>query len=280
MEGNRHAVPYQRTDPKLMSIILNPGVCPGGPLGGTIIKPVAWRVLNDNKRFVKDWDAFVRSWKRWKKANPLTRLDEYYFEQYLSGMRAWASTLSRYERARLFSIRRETGVKVISHYPGPRYQRGSILLSAFGVTSAAASGTLELNAANNAAVNIDLLPATNLYATFYANRDGTFDRDETGSVGGGRSPAQINSGTDWITPRPTNVGDDYEVIWNSLTGGAANMNDESYTEDVWTTINFNTRVGLSRSASSITLTFEKDIGDVGTSTSDVNQDYSVTAGDL
>ena len=260
-----------------MSILLNPNVCPAGPITGAIIKPPAWRVLNDHKRFVSDWDNFVKRARAWQHVHPLRKLDAWLWERHKNEMRAWWFSLSKFEQDHLKSIRADTGQYIVSHFNGPRYQRGSIILTAFGGSTGSSAATLALNSANNAATNIDVSPPSPLDAGFSIRRDGTHHRTNSAGIN------QINSTGDWVTPRNSTVGDDFEIIWNLTIGLAGRINDESYAEDTWATINVSAAgryVGKSSSAPSISDTFEIDIGDDGTSTSDINQDYSVEAGDL
>jgi len=234
-----------------------------------------WRVLNDNKRFVDDWHTFVKRAREWQRVHPLTKLDNWLHENYKDRMRTWWFSLSKYEQDKLFSIRKDTGQYAISHFPGPKYQRGNFAMFPAGSTSITAVGeTLSLSSANNAAFNIDVSPPGPLDGGFGCLRDGTLDR--TNSAG----QVQINSSTDWITPRNGTIGDGWEVKWNLLTGS---FNDENFTEDTWTTISVTGRgryVGESTDTPASSSTFEFDIGEDGTSTSDVNQDYSVEVGDL
>jgi hypothetical protein len=226
-----------------------------------------------------DFSRAVRIWRNWQRQHPVNRLDHWLWEQQKDRYRKWWFSLSRYEQDRLKAIREDTGQYIVSHFKGPKYQRG--MLSGLSVKRSVTSGpsaTLELNSANNTATNVDISPPTALDAGFGLFRAGTHFR--TNSAG----TNQINSGTDWITPRDSAVGDDYEVKWNLTIGSAARINDESYTEDTWVTLNVSTGrgryVGKSTSAFSVIDQFEIDIGDQGTSSSDVNQNYSVEAGDV
>ena len=260
-----------------MSILLNTDICPYGPLTGPIIKPMSWRVLNDNKRFVDDWHTFVRQARHWQRVHPLRKLDDWLWENYKNRMRKWWADLPKYEQDRIFSIRKDTGQYAISHFNGPKYQRGSIMMGAGGNTLQAPIGgsTLTLSTGNNTALNLDFSPPSPLDAGFGVIRDGTLDRTNSSGT------SQINATTDWIIPQDSTVGDGYEVKWNQLTGTA--MNDENFTEDVWTTISvtgLGRYAGHSTSSVSVIKTFEFDIGVDGASTSDVNQDYYVECGDI
>ena len=251
---------------------------PAGPLGA-IIKPLDWRPLNDNKRFVKDWLGFIHPLKIRRRS--LMAVRNWFWEREKNEMRRIWFSLSKYEQDRYFSMRdidktiSNVSIQMMKDFKGPKYQQGNMTLFPAGTTAASGSGlTLALDAANNFATNIDVDPPGPLNAGFGVIRDGTHDRTNSGGTN------QINSAGDWVTPRTSTVGDDYEVIWNITSSF---FNDENYTEDVWTTINvtgLGRYVGHSASTPSVFKTFEIDIGDVGTSTSDVNQDYSVECGDL
>jgi hypothetical protein len=254
-------------------------VLPAG-FDGAIVKPLDWRRWNDSERFIRDWLEFIRPIKIYRRARMAVRLARW--EREKDFIRRWWFDLPRYER-HCWIGRRADGefpnIMLAAGFKGPKYQRGNFAIFPAGTTALADGGaTLELNSANNDATNVDISPPGALDAGFGLFRAGTHFR--TNSAG----TNQINSGTDWITPRDSTVGDDYEVKWNLTIGSALRINDESYTEDTWVTLNVSTGrgryVGKSTSAPSIIDQFEIDIGDVSTSTSDVNQNYSVEAGDL
>lgn len=246
-------------------------ILPNGPLGR-----IARRPLNIDP---PDFKAAVRVWREWRNGTYIYRLDEWLWEQEKNRLRKIWYNLTPRQRQYLKDRRADIDKPIVEMRPfkGFRYQLG--MLSGMGVRRSAwgAEGeTLALSSSNNLALNVDFSPPGALDAGFGVLRDGTHDRVNSSGQN------QINSSTDWVTPRNGTIGDDYEVKWNQLTGTA--YNDESYTEDVWTTINVGTGrgryVGDSRSSVSQPKTHEIDIGDVGTSTSDVNQDYSVECGEI
>ena len=244
-------------------------ILPNGPLGR-----IAMRPLNIDP---PDFKAAVRRWRSLRNKHPLWLLDEWLWEQQKNRYRAWWYSLSRREQDNLKGMRAETGKRIISHFKGPKYQRG--MLSGLGVKRAnfePPADALGLSASNNSATNTEVSPGGPLDAGFGLMRNGQHRRTNDGGT------AQINDSSDWINNKGVDVGDDFEVIWNQLTGGA--INDESYAEDAWATLDVSAGrgryVGMSTAAAAAVKTFEIDIGDVGTSTSDINQDYSIEAGDL
>lgn len=244
-------------------------ILPDGPFGR-----IAQRPRNIDP---PDFKAAVRRWREWREQSPLYRLDRWLWEREKDRLRAIWFSLTPRQRQYLKDQRRETGVKILYAKPfkGPRYQLG--MLSGMGVRRSAwdAGGTLALSASNNTATNVDFSPPSPLEASFEQRRDGTHYRT-TNSI------TQINSGSDWITPRNATVGDGYEVKWNHLTGLAARLTTGStnYTEDSWFQIGSTRNVGQETDFSSQITTHEIDIGVNGSSTSDVNQDYQCEAGDI
>jgi hypothetical protein len=226
-----------------------------------------------------DFKAAVRRWREWREQSPLYRLDRWLWEREKDRLRAIWFSLTPRQRQYLKDQRRETGVKILYAKPfnGPRYQLGMLSgMSVRRAVQAGGGGTLALSASNNTATNVDFSPGAPLQASFEQRRDGFHYRANSSGNN------QINTGGDWVTPRNAFIGDDYEVIWNHITGLLARLTGGStnYTEDVWTTISTTRNVGQSTSSASIITTHEIDIGDVGTSTSDVNQDYQCEAGDI
>lgn len=254
-------------------------VLPAG-IDGPIVKPLEWRKWNDSKLFTGDWLDFIRPIKICRRIRIAYHIAQWEREKQF--MREWWFKLSQRERDYLIGRRVDgefSNIVQAVWFKGPRYQRGSVSASAQGTVAAAApSGTLELSSTDNFAINIDFNPPSPLDAGFGLLRDGTHDRVNNSGQN------QINSSGDWITPRNSTVGDDYETKWNLTAGSAARINDESYSEDTWTTLSVGTGrgryVGKSTSSASVQDTFEIDIGDDGASSSDVNQDYTVEAGDL
>lgn len=264
-----------------MSLLLNPEVAPGGILTGPIVKPMAWRRHNDHKGFVAEWHQFVRKCRNWQYNHPIRKLDRFLWEREKDIWRAWWFQMTPAERKYLLAWRDDHDTKIFlnpvfaKEFKGFRYQKG--FLSGGGARRAAWSGggdTLTLGSSNNDAFNIDFNPGSPLRAGFYLRDDGTLDRVDSSGT------AQINSSADWVRPTGVNKGDDYEAKWNKLTGGASAPNDETFTEDVWTTLTTDESVTDNRSTASVPHSYEFDIGDDGTSTSDVNQDYSAEAGDI
>jgi hypothetical protein len=248
-------------------------ILPDGLFGRVAIRP-------DNIE-PPDFKTAVNLWRRWRNESPIYLLDAWLWEREKNRLRGMWFDLTPRQREYLKDRRTDIGKPIIEMRPfrGPKYQRG--MLSGMSVRRAAweeagAGGTLALSSLNNNAINIDFSPGGPLDAGFGLLRDGTHDRVNSGGQ------SQINSTTDWVTPRTSTVGDDYETKWNQISGGA--MNDENYTEDTWTTLTVATGrgryVGHSTAATSTSRTFEIDIGDDGTSTSDVNQDYLVECGDI
>lgn len=255
---------------------------PDGALG-PIVKPMGWRRLNDSKRFLRDWGRFIHPLKM-RRRMLMTLRRQFIVEPEKERARAWWFSLSKRERSYWIG-RREDGefpnIVRAAGFFGPKYQRGNFAMFPAGTagTTSEAVPTLNLSSSNNDANNVEFNPSSALYATFQTARDGDLQRDQTGSVGSGRSLSNINTGSDWIKPATATIGDDYEAKWNLLSGTNF-INDENYTEDVWTTLSSDLRVGQSRSVAASINNIEIDIGDDGTSTSDVNQDYQVEAGDL
>jgi hypothetical protein len=250
---------------------------PEGALG-PIIKPMDWRRHNDSKLFTRDWSSFI--WPLKIRRRILMAYRQALIEREKNQARKWWFYISKYERDCWIGRRADGEFPNIAiqagFFKGPKRQRGNFSMFPIGIGTATSFSTLGLASTSNLAINIDFSPPGPLDAGFGVLRDGTHDRINSSGQ------SQINSSTDWITPRNSTVGDDYEVIWNQLTG--TNYLDENYTEDTWTTIDtVSSRgryVGDSRSTASQSLTHEIDIGDDGTSTSDINQDYSVEAGEI
>ena len=257
-----------------MSILLHKEVCPYGPLGSTIIKPLSWRILNDNKRFVDDWHTFVKRARQWQRIHPVTLYKRAKWEREKNDWRKQWVKLSQYERDYWFARRRDEGINIfMTAFKSPKYQRGSIGMMC-GAGTMTSGEVLSLSGANNTANNIDVSPPSPLRAGFSALRSGLFFRyNSAGNL-------QINGTTDWITPRTGTIGDDYEIKWNLISTTFGAPNDENYTEDVWSTLSSTHEVWDFRDTISAPHKYEFDIGDNGTSTSDVNQDYSAEAGDL
>lgn len=256
-----------------MSILLNREVCPCGPLTGPIIKPVGWRELNDHKRFVADWHQFLRDARRWQRAHPIRKLDEWLWEREKNRIRELWYGYTPGERQRFKDIRAETGIRILDMRPfnGIKYQRG--ILSGLSVKRASLGpgDTLALDSANNTAVNVEISPPSPLEAGFQLTRNCFLQRiNFTGTN-------NINTAGDWVTPRSSIKGDTYEVIWNVLTGDTPD--NASFTEDVWTQITTTRRVSEVEQGTVRSGTFEFDIGVTGKSSSDINQDYSWDAGD-
>lgn len=241
------------------------------------LKPEFYPYIGD-RDFTRAWNAELARWKQWR--HPFVMARAKAWESDKDTFRKWWFGLSRRERHSWLGRRADGELQNILKAVGfksPKYQRGMIGGFLASTTSAPSGAVLDLDAANNLAINVDISPPTPLDAGFGALRDGTFDRvNNTGQN-------QINSGTDWVTPRTGVIGDDFEIKWNAIIN-PAQINDENYTEDVWVTLSVGTGrgryVGQSRQVASVASTFELDIGDVGTSTSIVNQNYQVEAGDL
>ncbi len=235
-----------------------------------------------DRDFTRDWAAELARWKRWR--HPFILAKSRKLDREKDAIRKWWFSLSRREQ-HYWLGRRNDGefpnviAQAMRNFKGPARQRG-IIQMAFAGQALGGATVLALDAANNSAVNFDVGPTNSLYATFQAQNDGDFRRDNSGDTGIGRQLTNINTATDWITPRGASVGDDFEIKWNFLSGSAVRINDESFTEDVWTALTADERVGQATTLSSLSSVFELDIGDVGTSTSIVNQDYSVEAGDI
>lgn len=253
---------------------------PAGPLG-PMVMPQAWHDYLGLPGFERDWNALMAAWKRWKR--PIRAWQRYQWEREKNELRKWWFSLSRRER-HYWLGRRDEGqfpnivLQAMREFKGPKRQRGTIQMAFFGVQLG--GETLSLDAANNTATNVDFSPSEQLYATFQWRRDGQLRRDNSGGTSTGRILTQINSATDWVTPRSSTVGDGYEIIWDFLTGNVTSINDESFTEDTWTQLNLDERVGMQRQIASVANTFDIDIGVNGTSTSLVNQDYQIESGDL
>lgn len=258
-------------------------VWPSGMLG-PMVMPLEWRDLRDCKSFIKDWNNLMSWWKQWKR--PYRAYQRQIREEEKNQLRKWWFSLSKRERDYWMGLRDEGHfpniVQQVINFKGPKYQRGSVSAFPYGTVAAAGSGlTLTLSSTNNDAFNLEFNPSNGLYATFQWRDDGDLYRDNSGNNGGtGRQLTQINSSTDWIRPASTNIGDDYEIIWDFLTGTVSSINDESFTEDTWTTMTLDERVGMVRQTASVQNTFDIDIGEDGTSTSLVNQDYTIEAGNL
>jgi hypothetical protein len=243
---------------------------------GAIIKPMEWRRHNDSKLFTRDWSNFIRPLKIRRRI--LMAYRQALVERDKNLARKWWFLLSKYERDCWFGIREEGQISNIyiasmDKWKGPKRQRGNFAMFPAGIM-AAGNFALALDSANNAAINIDFSPGGPLRAGFYIRDDGTFDRVNSSGTN------QINTSTDWVRPNFANIGDDYEAIWNKLSGGASAPNDETFTEDVWTTLTVDESVTDNRSTTSVPHGYEFDIGDDGASTSDVNQDYTAEAGDI
>ena len=244
---------------------------PNGPFGH-----IAKRPSNIDP---PDFKVAVRRWRQLRNKSPIYLLDDWLWEREKNRIRRLWYELTPGQRQRLKDEREDTGQRILHMRPfnGLKYQRG--MLSGMSVkrsATGAGPATLNLGSAGNSATNVELSPSGPLDAGFGCLSNGQHNRvDADGTL-------QVDT-DEWISSNPSvDVGDDYEVEWNQLTGTA--LNDESYTEATWTTINVGTGngryVGQSSSAAAQIKTFEIDIGDVGTSTSDINQDYSVEAGEL
>ena len=249
---------------------------PSGALG-PIIKPVEWRRWNDSRLFGRDWFEFIRPLKIRRRIIMAYRQAQ--FERDKNEIRRWWYGLSAREQSYWLGKRADgefSNIVLAAGFNGPKYQRGNFGMFPAGTTAILGSPTLGLASSNNAAFNIDFSPPGALDAGFGILRNGDHNRINSSGTN------QINATTDWVKPDGATIGDSYEVIWNQLTGSA--INDESYTEDVWATINVGTGngryVGHSTAAAAVSRTFEIDIGDDGASTSDINQDYSVECGEL
>lgn len=254
-------------------------VLPAG-IDGAIVKPMEWRQWNDSKSFTNDWLFFIAPIKAYRRARMAVRLAHWELEK--DFMRKWWFQLSRYERDRWIGRRVDgefSNIMLAAGFKGPKYQRGNFSLFPAGMLAAAgAAGTLSLVSANNSAINIDFSPPGFLEASYYCQDNGELYRI---SSSGTQHSTLFDD--DWITSNPTaDVGDDYEVKWNYISGNLSRLTGGStnYSEDTWTQINLERRVGQDTDLSSTPSTFELDIGDNGASTSDVNQDYTVEAGNL
>lgn len=242
-------------------------ILPNGPLGH-----IARRPRNIDP---PDFRAAVKAWRSWRNVHPITRLDAWLWEREKNRLRKIWHELTPRQRRWFIDRRADIGRPIVEMRPfkGFKYQRG--MLSGMATRRAVMAGvaeTLALDTAANIAVNIDFSPPSALDAGFGIQQSGFHSRTNSGGT------SNINTGGDWVTPRNATIGNGYEVIWNQLTGST--MNDESYTEDIWATITTERYVGMSRQVSSSTNTFEIDIGVDGAEVSDVNQNYSVEAGDL
>lgn len=254
-------------------------VWPAGLLG-PMVKPPEWKHRwHEVRSFERDWNALMAAWKRWK--SPIRELQRRAWEKEKDELRKWWFSLSRRER-HYWLGRRDEGqfpniLAEARRFKGPKYQRGTIQMSAFGVAPIMTPGvSLSLDSANNNAINIDFSPPGPLEASFYCQTNGELYRVSSSGT------THDNDG-DWITSNPTaSVGDDYEVKWNYLSGSLTRLTGGStnYSEDTWSRLNLERRVGQDTSASSTPSTFELDIGDYLASSSDVNQDYTVEAGNL
>lgn len=159
MEGNGYAVPYQRTDVKLMIIVPKRG--------------------------------------------------------YLYGVkRVFSGHKARYKP-----------VTVIRCVVGADRQRGSIILSAFGVPSGGGLGPIILSGET---IN-DIDSGNRAYRAAVVMRlDGTVDKIENATA------TQLDSGTDWIVPNGDADAAD-ETRYTSLTGDALD-GTTSLAEDIWGTL--------------------------------------------
>jgi hypothetical protein len=258
----------------------NSTIWPGGPLG-SMVKPMAWRKWNDCVSFLRDYDQVQQNWKRWKR--PIHAYQNLLWEREKDGLRKWWYALSERERSYWLGRRADGEIKNILQATGfksRRYQTGNFTMFPAG-TMTLNKYTLELSASNNTAANLDFSPPAPLYATFELQRDGDHARDDSGDTSNGRNPQLINTSGDWVTPRSSTVGDRFEAKWNWLSGSSAvAIDDENYTEDTWTTINTTLRVGKGWQSTAVSDEFEIDIGDDGSSNSDVNRNYFVEAGDI
>lgn len=248
-----------------------------------MVMPREWYDYCGLRGFDSDWNALMARWKCWK--SPVRAWQQRQRDKQLDAYRAWWHSLSKRERDYWIGRRADGEFPNIlqaamGEFKGPKYQRGTIQMAAFGVSAGA---VLTLSSANNTATNIDFFPPDNLYAAFQFTDDGDVNRDNTGDDGLiGAQWSQINSSTDWIRPASTDIGDGYEIKWNITAGAAIDVNDESFTEDTWTTMTVDEHVRMAWGTGVLpaAVTFEIDIGVNGTSTSKVNQDYVIQSGDL
>lgn len=245
---------------------------------GALLLPEGRDLVRNSRSFKRDWLEFLRQWKIWKADHPLKQIEDWLWEQEKNAWRKWWYSHTPGERQYMLDRRDDTQVRIFQpKYGLRRFQRGNFAMFPAGTVAQDNIGrALNLGSAGNSATNVEFSPGGPLDAGFGLINNGQHNRVDSDGTN------QVDT-DEWINVNPeVDVGDDYEVEWNQLTGIA--LNDESYTEATWTTINVGTGngryVGQSTAAAAQVKTFEIDIGDVGTSTSDINQDYSVEAGEL
>lgn len=232
-----------------------------------------------------DFEKVTKKWRYFRNIHPVYMLDKFLWEREKNIWRKWWFHQTPAERKYMIDRRNEyffydkthaeakifQNAQYAKEFKGPRYQLGALMGGSVRRAIHGGGAVLSLSASNNTATNVDISPPGALDAGFGLTQGGNISRTNSSGTN------NINTTTDYVTPRDATVGNDYEVIWNTLT---SSFNDENFTEDVWTQLSSLRYVGHSTSAPSVFRTFEYDIGDNGTSTSDVNQDYTVECGDI
>lgn len=156
-------------------------------------------------------------------------------------------------------------------FNGPKKQRGSIILSAFGVqTGAAPSGSVALT--NHTLSSVDLGNLVTSRAAFLTT--GVFSHTDDGV------PTAVASG-EWHSDEPSTTGANYEVRYTSASKTGSSYTNPAAAGDTWIRIDLDRswghRIVAKSSPSAIGSGADFELGDYLASSADDSGNITITA---